>query len=215
MTKTRMGALFTLTATMVILAGAPRACEAQLPPGSAALRSGQASVQAGDRIVVKVYREAELSDTVLVPADGRLVLARIGTVDATHSTISALADSIRARYSRFLRNPSVSLVVLRRISVNGEVTKPDVYYVDVSMTLRDVIARAGGIVDTGDDSQVDIIRNGERIHVPNWQDDVSLASDLLSGDQIVVGKRSWLSRNLFSAVSSLALVASIVLSLRR
>lgn len=210
-----MGALFAFTAMMLILAGASTACEAQSPAVSAAVRSGQASAQAGDRIVVKVYREAELSDTVLVPADGRLVLARIGTVDATHSTISALADTIRARYSRFLRNPSVSLAVLRRISVNGEVTKPDVYYVDVSMTLRDVIARAGGIVDSGDDSQVDIIRGGERIHVPKWQDDVSLASDLLSGDQIVVGKRSWLSRNLFSAVSSLALVTSIVLSLRR
>lgn len=180
-----------------------------------AVRAGRSSVQPGDRVVVRVYREPLLSDTIMVTGEGQLVLARIGAVDAATLTMSALADTIRARYGRFLRNPAVDIVVLRRISVNGEVKKPGVYYVDVSMTLRDVIALAEGITPDGDDSHVDIVRRGQRTQIPNWQDDFTLASDLISGDQIVVGKRPWFSRNLFSLVSSVAVVMSIVLSLTR
>ena len=182
---------------------------------SPAERAGQNHVEPGDRVVVKVYRELDLSDTVMVSAEGKLVLAKIGSVDAARYTIAALADTLRGRYARFLRNPAVDLTVLRRISVNGEVAKPNVYYVDVATTLRDIIARAGGVTDIGDDSHIDIVRNGGRTRVSNWQDDISLASDLRSGDQIVVGKRSWLSRNLFASVSSFALVASVLLALRR
>jgi Periplasmic protein involved in polysaccharide export len=181
---------------------------------SAARRSARSAVQAGDRIVVKVYRELELSDTLLVMADGTITLPRVGVVHA-EMPIAALADTVRARYGKFLRNPSVELVVLRRVSVNGEVLKPDVYYVDVSMTLRDVIARAGGVTADGSDGRVDIVRRGQRIHIPNWQDDYTRASDLESGDQIVVGRRSWLSRNAFSAISSLGLIVSLFVTLRR
>lgn len=184
-------------------------------PRSAPERVAAASVQPGDRMVVKVYREPELSDTVMVSANGEIVLARVGKVAATSMSIAQLSDTVRSRYGRFLRNPAIELIVLRRIAVNGEVARPDVYYVDIATTLRDVIARAGGITGTGSDSRVSIIRQGQRIAVPNWEDDFTLASDLASGDQIVVGKTSWLSRNVFSVVSSMAVIVSLYLSLKR
>jgi protein involved in polysaccharide export with SLBB domain len=184
-------------------------------PRSAPERIAATSVQPGDRMVVKVYREPELSDTVMVAANGEIILARIGKLDATAVSIAALSDTVRARYGRFLRNPAIELIVLRRIAVNGEVARPDVYYVDIATTLRDVIARAGGITGTGSESHVSIIRRGQRIPVPNWQDDFTLASDLTSGDQIVVGKSSWLSRNVFSVVSSAAVIVSLFISLKR
>lgn len=184
-------------------------------PNAAAERAARASVQAGDRIFVKVYRELELSDTVTVNADGTIVLARIGALRATDLTISALTDTVRALYGKFLRNPAVELVVLRKVAVNGEVMKPNVYYVDVATALRDVIARAGGITPEGSANGVDIIRRGQRIPMPNWQEDFTLASDLQSGDQVVVGRRSWLSRNAYSAISSAALVISLYVTLRR
>ena len=185
-------------------------------PNAAAERSALATVQAGDKISLKVYRELELSDSsVMVNADGSIVLARIGRLQATGLTISALTDTVRARYARFLRNPAVELVVLRRVAVNGEVMKPNVYYVDVATTLRDVIARAGGITPDGSSGRVDIVRRGERTRVANWQDDFTLASDLSSGDQIIVGRRPWFSRNAFSAISSFGLLVSLYVTLRR
>ena len=89
------------------------------------------------------------------------------------------------------------------------------YFVDVATTLRDVIARAGGITPDGSSDRVDVVRRGQRTRVANWQDDFTLASDLTSGDQIIVGRRSWFSRNAFSAISSFGLLVSLYVTLRR
>ena len=44
-----------------------------------------------------------------------------------------------AEYSRYLRSPAIEVTFLRRILVGGAVQKPDVYYIDPTMTVRDVI----------------------------------------------------------------------------
>ena len=181
-----------------------------VPP--AAARAASARVEPGDEVIVKISREPLLGDTVIVNARGEIALAKIGTVLATSMSIRALEDTIRARYAQFLREPAVNLLVLRRVAVNGEVSKPNVYYVDVATTLRDVIARAGGITEIGDESRVSIVRRGVRIAAPAWREDYSLASDLHSGDEIVVGRRSWLSRNAISFASTAIFVVSVIIN---
>lgn len=192
----------------------PMQARAQEPEASAQ-RAADAHVEPGDRVVVKVYREPTLSDDVMVNSRGDIVLARVGTVHAASFTLRALEDTLRARYGTFLRNPDVSVNVLRRVVVNGDVGRSDVYFVDVASTLRDVIAHAGGITENGDPGRVAIIRDGRTIPVPNWQDDMSRASDLRSGDQIFVGKRSWLYRNMFSIASTGVLISSFLYSVLR
>jgi protein involved in polysaccharide export with SLBB domain len=182
---------------------------------AAAVRAGDARVQPGDRVAVKVYREPSLSDDVMVNERGTIVLAKIGSIDAASSTIRALEDTLRARYAVFLRNPDVSITVLRRVVVNGEVRRPDVYFVDLSSTLRDVIARAGGITEIGNPSRVAIIRDGATIPAPHWQEDATRAADLQSGDQVFVGMRSWFERNAFALASTGVLVASFIISVLR
>lgn len=196
-----------------LLSGA--SMQAQEVLATHAQRALSTPAQPGDLVAVKVYREPDLSDTVTVDADGAIVLARIGVLNVAKLPIGVLADTLRARYAKFLRKPDVELSVLRRIVVNGEVARPNVYYVDVITTLRDVIARAGGVTDAGDDARLDVIRHGVRVRVANWQDDTTLASELDSGDQIVVNRKSWFSRNAFSALSAVAVVVSLYISLRR
>lgn len=182
---------------------------------AAAVRAGEARVQPGDRVAVKVFREAGLSDDVMVNSRGDIVLAKVGTVHAASVTIGALEDTLRARYGAFLRNPDVSITVLRRIVVIGEVRRPDIYFVDLSSTLRDVIARAGGITEIGNPGRVSIIREGATIPAPHWQDDISRAADLQSGDQVYVGMRSWFERNAFAIASTGVLVSSFILTLMK
>lgn len=182
---------------------------------AAAVRAGEARVQPGDRVAVKVFREAGLSDDVMVNSRGDIVLAKVGTVHAASVTIGALEDTLRARYGAFLRNPDVSITVLRRIVVIGEVRRPDIYFVDLSSTLRDVIARAGGITEIGNPKRVSIIREGATIPAPHWQDDISRAADLQSGDQVYVGMRSWFERNAFAIASTGVLVSSFILTLMK
>jgi polysaccharide export outer membrane protein len=204
-----------LVGAVVTLFAGPWAGAQDTAKVAAALRAGDARVQPGDRVAVKVYREPSLSDDVMVNERGSIVLAKIGRVDAASITIRALEDTLRARYAVYLRNPDVSITVLRRVVVNGEVRRPDVYFVDLSSTLRDVIARAGGITEVGNPSRVAIIREGATIPAPHWQDDVTRAADLQSGDQVFVGMRSWFERNAFALASTGVLVASFIISVMR
>lgn len=180
---------------------------------AAGLRAGEARVQPGDRIAVKVYREPGLSDDVMVDPRGDIVLAKVGVIHAGSVTIAALEDSVRIRYAAFLRTPQISIMVLRRVVVNGEVRRPDVYFVDLSSTLRDVIARAGGITEIGHPGRVAIIREGVVIPAPHWQDDITRAADLQSGDQVFVGMRSWFERNAFAIASTGVLVSSFIIGI--
>lgn len=199
-----------MLAAVMTLAGAAQGRAQE--PAQSALRAAEAHVEPGDRVVVKVYREPTLSDDVMVDPRGNIVLAKIGTLHAASFSLGALEDTLRARYATFLRDPAVSVNVLRRVVVNGDVGRPDVYFVDVSTTLRDVIAHAGGITENGNPNRVSIIRDGATIPVPRWQDDMSRASDLQSGDQIFVPKRSWLYRNMFSIASTGVLITSFLYS---
>jgi polysaccharide export outer membrane protein len=178
-------------------------------------RAANEHPQPGDRVWLHVWREQKLSDTVMVDERGEVMLPKIGIVKASAMTIGEFRDSVRTRFAEYFRDAPVELVVLRRVAVNGEVAKPDVYYVDVTTTLRDVIARAGGITEAGNAKKVTIVRGGQRIAVPNWQQDRSVSSDLRSGDQVVVGRRSWLAMNALPALSVTTVVASLIISLAR
>jgi tRNA(Leu) C34 or U34 (ribose-2'-O)-methylase TrmL len=120
-------------------------------------RAAIAHPQPGDRVWFHVWREPKLSDTVMVDERGDVMLPKIGIVNAAALTIGAFRDTVRARIAEFLRDSPIELVVLRRVAVNGEVAKPNVYYVDVTTTVRDVIARAGGVTDLGNADNVGAI----------------------------------------------------------
>jgi protein involved in polysaccharide export with SLBB domain len=165
------------------------------------LRAVTAHPRPGDRVWFHVWREPKLSDTVMVDERGDVMLPKVGIVNASALTIGALRDTVRARIAEFLRDSPIELVVLRRVAVNGEVARPNVYYVDVTTTVRDVIARAGGLNEAGNTNNVVVIRDGQRIPVHDWQRDRSTNSDLRSGDQVVVGRKSWLSMNMLPALS--------------
>lgn len=174
------------------------------------------NVQPGDRLVVRIFGGEQLIvDTLTVSDNGVVVLPKLGQVTVSAFPIPQLPDSLRARYARYLRNPTVDVVVLRRVIVNGEVRKPDIYYIDVRATLPDAIAHAGGLTEIANAKDVSIRRAGQITKVPDWQTSGSSIAQLQSGDQIYVGRRSWLSQNFLAAASTLAVLTSIFVSLRR
>jgi protein involved in polysaccharide export with SLBB domain len=200
-----------------LIAGAAIALSARVLAAQAAGdgAQGSAHVRPGDRLVVKFLDEIFPADTLMVSASGAAVLPRLGSVNVASVAISDLADSLRVRYARYLRNPTVEVVVLRRVVVNGEVKKPDIYLVDARTTLRDAIAHAGGLTDNASAQSVAILRDGREIRVPNWSRATTDLPELYSGDQIIVGRKSWLAMNILPAVSTIAVIASILISLRR
>ena len=145
-----------------------------------------------------------MSDTFRIAESGEAVLPKLGQVQASGRNIAELRDSLRTAYARYLRNPSVEITVLRRVAVLGEVTEPGIY-----------LAQAGGITDAGDPGKISIVRGGTRI--PFGRDGAGryLTTDLRSGDEVLVGPKSWLERNSLAFASTAAVVVSLVVPILR
>jgi polysaccharide export outer membrane protein len=183
--------------------------------GGVASRAARARPQPGDRIFVNVLREPTLNDTTIVNERGEAAIAKIGIMNVSQFTIAELQDTLRVMYGEYLRNPALEVLVLRRVVVNGEVNRPDVYLVDVSSTVADVIARAGGFRDSANRDKVIMVRDGVERRISRWDTQDAMTSELQSGDQIVVGRKSWWVMNSLSILSTAAVVTSVGIAVFR
>ncbi|WP_284351909.1 polysaccharide biosynthesis/export family protein [Roseisolibacter agri] len=208
----------TIVAALGVLLAAAPVVRAQTPAGTpvpaptAAVAGSDDPVGAGDKVVLRVWREPTWSDAYPVDATGFATLPRIGPMHVAGLAPRALRDSVRARLAVYLREPVVDVIVLRRVAVLGAVRKPDVLFVEPVSTVRDLIAQAGGIDEEGDPNRIEIVRDGERVRLGRWNDIQSTVAPVRSGDQIVVGRKGWFARNALAAVSSAAVAVSVLVS---
>lgn len=184
--------------------------------GSVAL-SAAGFAQPGDQVRITVWPQSAFGSpvTATVDASGTIIVPPAGALMVTQIPIAQLRDTVKARMARYIREPEVDVQVLRRVTVNGAVIKPDIYFMDVSATLRDAIARAGGITENGTRRKVSVVRNGVTTRVRNWETDTTALTVLRSGDQVVVGRRSWIEINIIPVASLSLATASFLLSLRK
>jgi protein involved in polysaccharide export with SLBB domain len=189
--------------------------QAQDGVDAAAKRTAETRVRPGDRITLHFMRDRELSDSLVVTERGDAAFPKIGVLQVSQMTIAQLQDTLRTLYGAFLRVPEFQIAVLRRVVVNGEVRVPSVYLIDGTSTVRDVIARAGGVTEAGNRKNVAIVREGHRIPVKDWDQAIGSAGDLQSGDQIVVGRKNWLVMNALPAISTAILATSFIISMVR
>ncbi len=209
--------LLTLAAAWITIA--PLAAQQRGRSGASdstvAALGANATPRPGDRIALRIWNEPEISDTFNILETGEVILPKLGTVGVVDQPIGALQDSLRRAYAVYLRNPSVEVTVLRRIAVQGEVRRPGLYLVDLTMGLRDLIAEAGGITDAGDPEKIMVVRGEERIRFEKGRGPWLLVTDLRSGDQVVVGQRSWLQRNVFAVTGTTLAVVGFVIPIIR
>lgn len=200
---------------LVGLLGGAAEVQGQATVEDAARRAATALVRPGDRIELQFRRDRELNSSINVNERGEAVFPKLGTLDVAEVTIAGLQDTLRARYSEFLRTPELEVTVLRRVVVNGEVRVPNVHMLDVTSGVRDAIARSGGLLETGDRNKVFIVRGGERIRVKDWDTSQGPETDLRSGDQIIVGRKAWLVLNALPVISTSVIVIGLIQSLRK
>lgn len=180
----------------------------------AARRSATSKLRPGDQIALHFLRDRELSQTVTVNERGEAPFPKLGMITVSQMSIAELQDTLRTRYVEYLRAPEFEISILRRVVVNGEVKMPNVYLVDATTTLRDVIARAGGLTEYGSRSKVTIVRDGQRIPVKDWDNGTGSFTILESGDQVNVGRKNWFAINALSTISTAILVASFIINQR-
>jgi polysaccharide export outer membrane protein len=156
-----------------------------------------------DVLEVTVWRNQDLSRTVVVRPDGKISLPLIGDVQASGLNSSQVAAKIAARLTEFKENPNVS-VSLKEVNsyfifVLGEVLKPGKYPLKSYATVLQGVSMAGGFTPFASKNRMQVIRthanedgreNQIRIPVP-YNELVSGKGEienfiLKSGDTIVV-----------------------------
>ena len=118
-------------------------------------------------------------------------------------------------YRLHLRNPSINIVPLRKLLVLGAVREPGPYEVDPTETVIGAIAQAGGIDGSGNLERVDVVRDGSVALKRVAIESTITSLGLRSGDQIMVGERSWLARNQNLVISVLLAVPSTIFTITR
>ncbi|MGH7467530.1 MAG: polysaccharide biosynthesis/export family protein [Longimicrobiales bacterium] len=187
-----------LVAGMLLFAGAfARAC-AQGP----AVR-----LRPGDAVRIEVRNEQGLSGEFILGADGFLLLPIIGTLKVADRPFAEVELDLRKAFANELVDPVLRITPLVRISVLGEVRAPGLFHIDPTFTVRDVLARAGGLMTTANPHRI-VIRRPSGVVVAEFKlDSPPLDTKLGSGDEILVGRRSWASEHmgiLLSAAGSVA-----------
>jgi protein involved in polysaccharide export with SLBB domain len=196
----------------VAVAALPSAAQAQATGNGA---QPQDTLRPGDVIRLKIWREPDLSGDFTVAQNGDAQLPKIGAVPASMLTADSLTRYIRSSYETYLRNPTIEITLMRRITVTGAVRNPGLYPVDPTMTVGDAVALAGGATPDGRLDRVTLSRNGKRYNVALTADSRLSETPLASGDQLEVPLKSWLSRNASWVVSGGLAMAGLIVAVTR
>jgi len=155
-----------------------------------------------DVLDVVVWRNQDLSRTVVVRPDGMISMPLIGDVEATGVTANQLAERLAARLKDFKESPSVTVSVKEVNSYNvyvlGEVAKPGKYQLKSHTTVLQAIAMAGGFTIYASKNKMQVVRNSlngdgrpREMRIPARYDDLvsgkgELGNFILKAADIVV-----------------------------
>ena len=152
----------------------------------------------GDVLGVVFWREKELSGDVAVLPDGRITIPLINEISAAGLTPEQLRNQLVEAARQFVKDPTATVVVRqvnsRRVFVTGMVAKPGQYPLYQTMTVLQLIAAAGGVLEYAKSEEIVIIRRepGQMVSFSfNYKDVLKKKNlhqniDLKPGDTVVV-----------------------------
>jgi polysaccharide biosynthesis/export protein len=109
----------------------------------------------GDSVSIQVYGQPDMTTVVYVSDDGTIPVPLAGPVQIAGLSPSEASKRIEKalKVGNFLVDPHVTLTVTvsrsQRVSVLGQVAHPGVYPIESTTTIFDLLALAGGALDTG------------------------------------------------------------------
>lgn len=168
--------------------------------GSGAKVSGDPSTQyrigEQDVLSITVWREPDLSATVMVRPDGKITLPLINDVTASGLTTDELKSLLMERLQPFVNVPQVTVSVReinsRKVFVIGQVAREGSYRVSSNSTVLQIIAEAGGLRDFANRKGIYVLRqaNGKQTKISfNYNNVIRGKNEniqLRPGDTIVV-----------------------------
>ena len=170
-------------------------------------RLAEGDFRPGDRLLVDVEGQTQLTDTFAVAANQQVTLPTVGVVELRGVLRSEVQQHIDTAVAQFIRDPRVTTRSLVRIQIDGAVGSPGYYLVDSDMPVAELIMLAGGQanearltatrIDRGEETIVSAerfqqalragatvdhigLRDGDRMYVPGSRTDwLTTARDIV------------------------------------
>lgn len=117
----------------------------------------------GDRILIKVYGEEDLSVSLVLAETGTFTYPFLGEIKAQGLSVAELQQLITTGLKGpYLRNPEVTVVIeeFRPFYLNGEVERPGGYPYRPGLTLNQAITLAGGLTERASRNKIKVLRPG-------------------------------------------------------
>ena len=151
-----------------------------------------------DVLTVVVWRDKEMSGDVVVRPDGKITLPLVNEVQAAGLTPDQLRAELTALASKLIEEPAITVIVKainsRKIFVMGQVGKPGLYMLSDRITVLQMLAIAGGVLEYAKAKDIRIMRteNGKQLSFKFNYKDVSAGKNLKQnielkpGDTVIV-----------------------------
>jgi polysaccharide export outer membrane protein len=157
----------------------------------------------------------QISGDYYIQQDGNLQLPFVGLVKTTNINFEIIKQNIFNKYSELYKEPALTIQLLIRINILGEVKNPGYYYVTDIEKMSGILALAGGVTGSAASNDIYIIRDNQEILL-NKSDLIekgNTAADvgLQSGDRIFIPRSFWANASQYGLIlSGLAVLATLV-----
>lgn len=115
-----------------------------------------------DVLHVTVWKEPDVSQTVVVRTDGNISLPLINDVKVAGMTPLQIQAVVAERLKGFLTNPQVTVTVTdirsKRAFITGEVVRPGGYSLNAETSILQLIAQAGGFTPFAKRDSIVVLR---------------------------------------------------------
>ena len=209
-----MRKLFSLFGLLAVTSTAAAQDEAGAIRGAAGY-----SLRPGDILDVTVWQQPNYSGQFKVDETGTIRYPVIGEISVLGRTVAEVRAALVDGLGQIFNAPFVTVTPQFNIAVLGEVRDPGLYTVDLTSTVLDVVASAGGPSPTGNINKIRLLRAGRDIRLRLADDRVGglslQAVGLRSGDQIVVARRGFTGGDLRTLLAVLQLGVSVAILITR
>lgn len=153
---------------MVVMAAGGLGAESR--PSTTGLAEAPSDYRIGpeDVLQISVWKNEALSRTVPVRPDGQISLPLLNDVPVAGLTPMELREALIQKLAPYMPSAEVSVIVTEvksfKVSVIGDVPKPDRYELRSAATVMDVLAMAGGPTEFASRSHIVVLRtSGQKV----------------------------------------------------
>jgi polysaccharide export outer membrane protein len=125
----------------------PDAAKPAAPEIAAPVDPNTYKIGAEDVLLIRVWREPDLSGQVVVRPDGRITLPLVGDVEAAGVTPVELSKRLSESMGKFLNKPQVNVAVMsvqsRKYYISGQVSRSGAVPLVTPVTVLEALSSAG------------------------------------------------------------------------